>query len=389
MRALVWHRTKDIRCEEVPDPRIEQPNDAIIKVTACALCGTDLHLYNGYVPSMKSGHVVGHEFMGEVVEIGSETKKLKVGERVIVPFFVMCGTCEQCRRGNFAYCLNSNPHKELAAKAYGRPIAGMFGLTEVAGGLQGAQAEYVRVPRADTTHIKFPGGLPDEQVLFVSDSLPTGWQAAMQCDIEPTDTVAIWGCGAVGQFAIRSAILLGAKQVIAIDRIPDRLAMAGAGGAVTINFEETSVVQRMDELTHGLGPEKCIDAVGMEAHPTAFLDSLYDMVKQTVMLETDRPHVLREMIYVCQAGGTLSVPGYYAGLLDKIPFGAAMNKGLTIRTGLAQVPRWSSEVLHLIETGQLDPSFVITHTAPLERGPEMYGVFNDKRDGCVKVVLKP
>jgi threonine dehydrogenase-like Zn-dependent dehydrogenase len=358
-------------------------------VTSCALCGTDLHLYNGFVPSMQSGHVVGHEFMGEVVETGTDIRKLRVGQRVVVSCYINCGACAQCRRGNFAFCQVSNRHKELAEKTYGHTMAGLFGFTEITGGYQGAQAQYVRVPLADTTHIQIPEELSDEQVLFVSDSLPTGWQAALQCDIEPTDTVAVWGLGAIGQFTIRSAILLGAKQVIAIDRVPERLAMAEAGGAIPINFEKESVIERLNDLTQGQGPEKCVDAVGMEAHSSGSLDSLYDRVKQAVLAETDRPHVLREMMYVCQPGGTLSVPGLYAGLLDKIPFGAAVNKGLTIRPSLAHVPRWSADLLRRIRQRQIDPSFVITHTVPLDRGPEMYKTFNDKLDGCVKVVLKP
>jgi threonine dehydrogenase-like Zn-dependent dehydrogenase len=390
MKALVWRGKHDIRCEEVSDPKIEHPRDAIVKVTSCALCGTDLHMYNGFVPSKKSGHVIGHEFMGEVVEVGPEIKNLRVGERVVVSCYINCGTCEQCQRGYFAFCETSNRYKELAEKAFGHTVAGLFGFTELTGGYQGAQAEYVRVPLADTTHIKIPDGVPDEQVLFVSDSLATGWQAALQCDIEPTDTVAIWGLGAIGQFALRSAILLGAKQVIAIDRVPERLEMARAGGATVINFEEESAIERLNELTQGKGPQKCVDAVGMEAHVSLRSpDTIVDRAKQTVMLESDRPHVLREMMYVCRPGGTLSVPGLYAGLVDKIPFGAAMNKGLTIRPSLAHVPRWSEDLLRLIQEGLLDPSFVITHNVPLDRGPEMYTIFNDKLDGCVKVVLKP
>ena len=389
MRALVWHGRRDIRCEEVSDPIIEEPRDAIVRVTSCALCGTDLHVYNDFVPALKAKHVIGHEFMGVVVEVGPEVGNLKVGNRVVVSCYIVCGECEQCRRGNSAFCERSNRRNDLAEEAFGRPVAGLFGISELTGCFQGAQAEYVGVPYADTTCIKVSDGLPDEQVLFVSDTLPTGWQAALQCDIDPEDTVAIWGMGAVGQFALRSAILLGAKQVIALDRVPERLQMAEAAGAIAINFEEESVVERLDELTGGKGPHKCIDAVGLEAHPTATLDTVYDRVKQAVMLETDRPHVLREMMYVCRAGGTLSVPGYYAGLVDKIPFGAAMNKGLTIRPSLTHVPRWGSELLRRIGEGQIDPSFVVTHTVQLDQGPEMYRLFNDKLDGCVKVVLKP
>jgi threonine dehydrogenase-like Zn-dependent dehydrogenase len=389
MKALVWHGKNDIRCDEVPDPQIEHPRDAIIKVTSCAICGSDLHLYNGFMPGMQSGDIVGHEFMGEVVQVGRENKKLKVGDRVVVPFTITCGECDQCRRGNFSVCERSNRNKEVADKLFGHTTAGLFGYTHLTGGYAGGQAEYVRVPYADVAPVKIPDGLTDEQVLFLGDIFPTGWQAVVQCDIEPTDTVAIWGAGPVGQFAIRSAVMLGARQVIAIDRVPERLAMAEAGGAIPINFEEESVIERLAELTNGKGPEKCIDCVGLEAHATATLDSVYDRVKQAVMLETDRPHVLREMIYVCRAAGTLSIPGVYGGLLDKIPFGASMNKGLTWRMGQTHVNRWTDDLLRRIAEGQIDPSFVITHTVPIEQGPEMYKTFRDKQDGCIKVVLKP
>jgi threonine dehydrogenase-like Zn-dependent dehydrogenase len=390
MKALVWHGTTDIRCDSVPDPQIEHPRDAIIKVTSCAICGSDLHLYDHFMPGMKSGDIMGHETMGEVVEVGAESKgKLKVGDRVVIPFTIICGECEQCKRGNFSVCERTNRNGHIAAKAFGHTTAGLFGYTHLTGGYPGGQAEYLRVPFADATHIKVPDGVPDEKLLFLSDIFPTGWQAAVQCDIQPTDTVAIWGAGPVGQMAIRSAILLGAKQVVVIDRVPERLAMAEAGGAVTINFDEESVIERLNELTKGKGPEKCIDAVGMEAHATATIDSMYDRVKQATMMETDRPHVLREMAYVCRPAGTLSVPGVYGGLLDKIPFGAIMNKGLTIRTGQTHVNRWTDDLLRRIEEGQIDPSFVITHTVSLDEGPDMYKVFRDKLDGCIKVVLKP
>src|SRR5437870_1642685 len=288
MRALCWHGKQDIRCDTVPDPKIEDGRDAIVKVTACAICGSDLHLYDGFMPGMKSGDVMGHEFMGEVVEVGPEAKgALKVGDRIVVPFTIICGECEQCKRGNFSVCERSNRNKEVAEKVFGHTTAGLFGYTHLTGGYPGGQAEYVRVPCADCTHIKVPDSLTDEQVLFLGDIFPTGWQAAVQCEIEATDTVAIWGCGPVGQFTIRSAILLGAKQVIAIDRVPERLAMAEAAGAVTINFETESVLERLNELTQGKGPEKCIDAVGMEAHVTSTLDSVYDRAKQAMMQETD------------------------------------------------------------------------------------------------------
>lgn len=390
MKALVWHGTTDIRCDSVPDPQIEHPRDAIIKVTSCAICGSDLHLYDHFMPGMKSGDIMGHETMGEVVEVGAQAKgKLKVGDRVVIPFTIICGECEQCKRGNFSVCERTNRNGHIAAKAFGHATAGLFGYTHLTGGYPGGQAEYLRVPFADATHIKVPDGIPDEKLLFLSDIFPTGWQAAVQCDIQPTDTVAIWGAGPVGQMAIRSAILLGAKQVVAIDRVPERLAMAEAGGAITINFDEESVIERLNELTNGKGPEKCIDSVGMEAHAAGTIDAMYDRVKQATMMETDRPHVLREMAYVCRPAGVLSVPGVYGGLLDKIPFGAIMNKGLTIRTGQTHVNRWTDDLLRRIEEGQIDPSFVITHTVGLEEGPEMYKIFRDKQDGCVKVVLKP
>jgi threonine dehydrogenase-like Zn-dependent dehydrogenase len=389
MKALVWHGTQDIRCDTVPDPRIEQPRDAIVQVTSCAICGSDLHLYDHFMPAMQKGDVLGHEFMGEVVETGAAVRNLKVGDRVVVPFTIICGECEQCRRGNFSVCERSNRNRNLADTAFGHTTAGLFGYTHLTGGYAGGQAEYVRVPFADTTHVKVPDTLSDEQVLFLGDIFPTGWQAAVQCDIQPTDTVAIWGCGPVAQFAIRSAVLLGAKQVIAIDRVPERLAMARAGGAITIDFDEESVTERLNDLTQGKGPEKCIDAVGMEAHASGSVDSMVDRAKQAVLLGTDRPHVLREMMYACRPAGTLSIPGVYGGFLDKLPFGAAMNKGLTIRMGQTHVNRWTDDLLRRIEEGQIDPSFVVTHRTSLEDGPEMYQTFRDKEDGCIKVVLTP
>lgn len=391
MKALVWHGKEDIRCDTVTDPEIQDPRDAIIKVTSCAICGSDLHLFHNFIPGMLPGDIMGHETMGEVVEVGSGVNgKLKKGDRVVVPFTIICGECEQCKRGNFSVCETTNRKRHLADKVFGHATAGLFGYTHLTGGYPGGQAEYLRVPFADATHIKVPAGIPDEQLLFLSDIFPTGWQAAAQCDIEPTDTVAIWGCGPVGQMAIRSAILLGANQVIAIDCLPDRLSMAEAGGATTINFETESVVERLNELTDGKGPEKCIDCVGMESHVMASLpDTLLDRAKQMVMAESDRPHVLREMIYVCRPGGIISVPGVYSGLSDMLPMGAFMNKGLTMRTGQTHVNRWTDDLLRRIEEGEIDPSFVITHTVPLEKGPEMYQMFRDKRESCVKVVLKP
>ena len=389
MKALCWHGKHDIRYESVPDPTIEHPRDAIIKVSSCAICGSDLHLFDGVIPGMKSGDIVGHECMGEVVEVGADNKKLKVGDRVVIPFTICCGECEQCRRGNWSVCERTNRNKDLGDLVFGHTPAGLFGYSHLTGGYAGGQAEYVRVPYADVSPVKVPEGLTDEQVLFLSDIFPTGWQAAANCDIEPTDTVAIWGAGPVGQFAVRSALLMGAQQVVCIDNVPERLDMARAGGATTIDFNHESVLERLQELTGGKGPEKCIDAVGMEAYWPRSLDSMLDKAKQAMMIESDRPHVLREMMYVCRPAGILSVAGVYGGLVDKIPFGAFMNKGLTMRTGQTHVNRWTDDLMTRIVEGQIDPSFVITHTVGLEDGPAMYKTFRDKEDGCIKVVMKP
>jgi len=391
MKALVWHGKEDIRCDTVSDPEIEEPRDAIIKVTSCAICGSDLHLFHNFIPAMLPGDIMGHEMMGEVVEVGSGVNgHLKKGDRIVVPFTIFCGECEQCKVGNYSVCERTNRRKDLADKVLGHTTAGLFGYSHLTGGYPGGQAEYLRVPFADKTHIKIPDGLSDEQVLFLGDIFPTGWQAVAQCDMQPGDTVAIWGCGPVGQMAIRSALLLGADQIIAIDRLPERLSMAEAGGATTINFGEESVVERLNELTGGKGPEICIDATGMESHVSLSQpDTMVDRAKQMVMMESDRPHVLREMIYVCRPAGTISIPGVYSGLVDKIPMGVAMNKGLTFKMGQTHVNRWTDDLLKRIAEGEIDPSFVITHTTSLDDGPEMYKVFRDKRDSCVKVVLKP
>ncbi|MCJ2138442.1 zinc-dependent alcohol dehydrogenase [Methylobacterium sp. E-066] len=391
MRALVWHGKEDIRCDSVTDPEIQDGRDIIVKVTSCAICGSDLHLFHNLIPAMLPGDVMGHETMGEVVETGRGLNgKVKKGDRVVVPFTIVCGECDQCKRGYFSVCQRSNRKKHLADKVFGHTTAGLFGYTHLTGGYPGGQAEYLRVPFADATVQKVPDGIPDEKLLFLSDIFPTGWQAAVQADIQPTDTVAIWGCGPVGQMAIRSAILLGAEQVVAIDHLPERLEMAEAGGAITINFDDENVVERLNELTEGEGPEKCIDCIGMESHVTPSMpDTVYDRAKQIVLAESDRPHVLREMIYVCRPGGLISIPGVYGGFADKIPMGAAMNKGLTFRMGQTHVQRWTADLLRRIEEEQIDPSFVITHEVPLDKGPEMYRMFRDKQDSCIKVVLKP
>ena len=390
MRALCWHGKGDVRCDTVPDPKIEHPRDAIIKVTACAICGSDLHLYDGYMPTMKSGDVLGHETMGEVVEVGSDNRAgLKKGDRVVVPFTISCGECFFCQRQMFSLCERSNPNAGVAAEAMGHSPAGLFGYSHMLGGYAGGQAEYLRVPYADVDHIKVPDGLTDEQVLFLSDIFPTGYMAADNCDLRGGETVAIWGCGPVGQFAIRSAFLLGAERVIAIDRVPERLALAREGGAETIDFSKEKVYDRLQEMTKGRGPDACIDAVGTEADPASSLDAAVDKAKAAVYLGTDRPHVLREAIMCCRNGGTVSLVGVYVGLLDKVPMGSAMNRGLTFRMAQTPVPKYMGQLLERVQKGEIDPSFVITHKVGLEDGPKMYETFRDKKDGCIKVMIRP
>jgi threonine dehydrogenase-like Zn-dependent dehydrogenase len=392
MKAVRWYGKSDMRVEEVPDPVIEHPRDAIIKVTTTAICGSDLHLYDNYMPMMEKGDIIGHEPMGEVVEVGKSVKNLKKGDRVVVPFTISCGQCFFCKKGMFSLCDVSNPNAEAAAKMMGYSPAGLFGYSHMLGGYAGGQAEYLRVPFADVGPIKIPKGLTDEQVLFLSDIFPTGYMAAENCGIEDGDTVAVWGCGPVGQFAIRSAWMLGAKRVIAIDNVPERLAMAEKEGkAETVNFEEVekNVYETLREMTKGRGPDRCIDAVGAEAHAHGAIDATLDKAKTLVALGTDRPHVLREAIMCCRKGGTVSIPGIYIGLLDKMPFGAAVNKGLTMKMGQTHVQKYTKKLLKLIQDGTIDPSFVITHSVKLEDAPEMYKLFRDKEDGCIKVVLKP
>lgn len=390
MKALCWHGKGDVRVDTVPDPKIGHPRDAIVKVTATAICGSDLHLFGGFMPTMKSGDVLGHEFMGEVVDVGSGNRKLRPGDRVVVPFTISCGDCFFCQKGLFSLCDTSNPNAEMARKAMGHSPAGLFGFSHMLGGFPGGQAEYVRVPYADVGPIKIPAGMRDEQVLFLSDIFPTGFMAAENCDIEPGDTVAVWGCGPVGQLALKSARMFGAGKVIAIDRIAERLQMAKEHGrAETINFDSEDVYDRLMEMTRGRGPDRCIDAVGTEAHASGSIDAVMDKVKTATLLGTDRPHVLRQAIFACRKGGTVSIPGAYVGLLDKIPFGAAMNKGLTLKMGQTHVQRYLPRLLKKIEEGEIDPSFVITHRLKLADAPKGYEIFRDKKDRCIKVVMTP
>jgi threonine dehydrogenase-like Zn-dependent dehydrogenase len=390
MKAICWHGKEDVRVDTVADPKIEDPRDIIIKITSTAICGSDLHLYDGYMPTMEAGDVIGHEPMGEVVEIGRDVRNFKKGDRVVVPFTISCGSCWFCERQLYSLCDTSNPNAEIARAMMGQSPAGLLGYSHMLGAFPGGQAEYLRVPFADVGPIKIPDGIPDEKVLFLSDIFPTGYMAAEQAEIAPGDVVAIWGCGPVGQFTIQSAWMLGAGRVIAIDRIPERLAMAETHGkAETINFDKEKVYDRLMELTNGRGPDRCIDAVGAEAHAAGAFDSLLDKAKASVGLATDRAHVLREAIMCCRKGGTLSVPGVYIGFPDKIPFGALMNKALSVRTGQTHVPKYHKTLLGKIQAGEIDPSFVITHTLPLSEGPGAYKTFRDKKDNCIKVVLKP
>jgi threonine dehydrogenase-like Zn-dependent dehydrogenase len=389
MKALCWHGKWEVHVADVPDPVILNPRDAILKITSTAICGSDLHLYDGYIPTMQRGDILGHEFMGEVVEIGKGVTNLKPGDRVIVPFTIACGRCFFCERQLWSLCDNSNPNAWIAEKAYGYSGSGLFGYSHMYGGYAGGQAEYARVPFADVGCFKVPAGLRDEQVLFLTDIFPTGYMAAENCSIQKGDTVAVWGCGPVGQFVIKSCFLLGAARVIAIDHYPGRLHMARADGkAEVINFEEEDVLKRLDYLTGGRGPDACIDAVGLEAHGTN-IGNVYDRAKTSTFLATDRLTALRQAILACRKGGTVSVPGVYGGLLDKVPIGAAFAKGLTFKMGQTHVHRYVRRLLEHIERGDIDPSFVITHRATLEDGPELYKTFRDKKDGCIKVVMKP
>src|SRR5438874_10575487 len=389
MKALVWHATNDVRIERVPDPTILNPRDAIVKVTTTAICGSDLHLLDGFIPTMQAGDILGHEFMGEVVEVGKENRKLAVGDRVVVPFTISCGRCFFCERELWSLCDNSSPNAWMAEQLYGYTTSGLFGYSHLTGGYAGGQAQYARVPFADVGPLKVPDGLTDEKVLFLTDIFPTGYMAAENCDIKPGDTIAVWGCGPVGLFAIKSAYLLGASRVIAIDFVEGRLARARHQcQADTINSEKEDVLEALDDMTAGRGPDACIDAVGLEAHGTSF-GALYDRAKATLFMATDRPTVLRQAILACRKGGVVSVPGVYGGVLDKIPFGAAFAKGLTMKMGQTHVHRYMRPLLDRIDRGDIDPSFVITHRFNLSDAPTAYETFLRQKDDCVKVVMKP
>ena len=394
MKAVTWHGIGDMRVDTHPDPEIQDPTDIIIKVTSTAICGSDLHLYDGVMPGMKEGDIVGHEPMGEVVEVGKGVTNLQKGDRVVVPFTISCGHCWFCEHDLWSLCDTTNPNDEMAAKIMGHSPAALFGYSHLLGGIPGGQAEYLRVPMGHIGPIKVPDGLPDEQVLFLSDIFPTGWMGAENAEIEPGDTVAIWGCGPVGQFAIQSAWMMGAGRVIAIDLVPERLEMAKTiGKAEVIDTSKQNVYETLQEMTNGRGPDRAIDAVGSEAHATGGLFEMVvdkvDRVKQSLSLQSDRPWVIREMAMCVRKGGTISIPGVYVGFADKIPMGTIMNKGLTIKTGQTHMHRYMGPLLQKVVDGEIDPSFVITHTTPLEHAPEMYKKFRDKEDGCIKVVLKP
>jgi threonine dehydrogenase-like Zn-dependent dehydrogenase len=390
MRALTWQGKHDVRVETVPDPAIVNPRDAIIEITSTAICGSDLHLYDHYIPRMKAGDILGHEFMGVVAEVGPGNAKLKVGDRVVVPFVIACGKCFFCEKQQFAGCDNSNPAEkaDLSEIAYGYPMTGAFGYSHLTGGYAGGQAEYVRVPFSDVGPIVIPEGIEDEKVLFLSDILPTGWMAAENCLIEDGDTVAVWGCGPVGLFAIQSALLQGAERVIAIDHHPHRLELAKSQGAEIINYEEVKVREALVEMTGGIGPDACIDAVGMESHGFA-VDNLLDHAKAAVGLATDRPHALRQVILACRKGGRVSIPGVYGGFADKFPIGALMEKGLTIKTGQTHVQKYMPQLLQMILDGKIDTTFLISHRLPLEDAARGYKMFKEQQNEVTKVVLKP
>ncbi|WP_128255302.1 zinc-dependent alcohol dehydrogenase [Falsirhodobacter deserti] len=389
MKAITWHGKSDMRCDNVPDPKIEDGRDAIIKVSSCAICGSDLHIYDGVIPHVHHGDIIGHEAMGEVVEVGRDNKALSVGDRVVVPFTIACGECFFCKRGFFSGCERSNRNHDQARKLWGNSPAGLFGYSHILGGYAGGQAEFLRVPFADAGPIKVPDNLTDDQALFLSDIFPTGYMAAEFCDLKGGETVAIWGCGPVGQMAIRSAFMLGAERVIAIDTVPERLALAAQGGAETLDFRDVDIYDEIMARTEGRGADACIDAVGTEADMLSGFSAVIDRVKMATFMGTDRPFVLRQAIMCCRNFGTVSIVGIYGGLLDKIPMGSAINRGLTFRMAQTPVQRYLPKLLDHIQEGRIDPSFVITHKGSLEDGPELYKTFRDKKDGCIKVVLNP
>ncbi|MCZ2859665.1 zinc-dependent alcohol dehydrogenase [Blastococcus sp. VKM Ac-2987] len=390
MRATQWMGKKHIEVNEVPDPQILNDRDAIVKVTSTAICGSDLHLYDGFIPTMRSGDILGHEFMGEVVEVGRGVGNLRVGDRVVVPFPIACGSCNSCRQGLFSVCENSNPNARIAEKVMGHSPCGIFGYSHMMGGYPGGQAEYARVPFADVGPLVVDDDLTDEQLLFLTDVFPTGYMGADNCDISPGDVVAVWGAGAVGQFAVASAKLLGAERVVAIDRFDYRLDKAREAGATDVlNYEDVDVLDALQELTAGRGPDAAIDCVGMEAHHPSTAIHAYDRAKQAAMLETERPHALREAILAVKNGGTVSIVGVYGGLMDKFPIGSLMNRSLTVKTGQAHVQRYLKPLYERIRNGEIDPSFVVSHTLPLEQAPQAYRMFRDKEDRSNKVVLKP
>jgi threonine dehydrogenase-like Zn-dependent dehydrogenase len=390
MKALCWYGKHDVRIDNVAEPKILNPRDAIVKITSTAICGSDLHLYNGYIPTMEEGDILGHEFMGEVVEVGPAVSNLKVGDRVVVPFTIACGNCFFCKKELWSACDNSNPTPETVETLYGYSGSALFGYSHMMGGFAGGQAEFVRVPFADVGPIKVPEHLPDEKVLFLSDIFPTGYMAAENCNITEGDTVAVWGAGPVGQFAVKSAYMLGAHQVVLIDHYEDRLDLARREneGLITINFDDETVYDKLLEVTGGRGPDACIDAVGLESHGTS-PDALLDYAKAKAFLATDRPHALRQAIFCCRKGGTVSVPGVYGGFLDKFNFGAAFGKGLTFKMGQTNMQKYMPKLLGEIEEGRIDPSFVISHKLKLSEAPVAYDKFNQEKNQWRKIVLSP
>ena len=388
MRAVCWYGKGDVRVVEVAEPRVLQPRDAVLRVRKAAICGSDLHMYDGYLPTMEPGDILGHEFVGDVVDVGSEAGELRVGDRVVVPFPISCGRCWFCEHGLYALCDASNPNAAIPRVAYGYSPAGIFGYSHAFGGFAGGQADYVRVPYADVGPAKVPDAVDDEQAVMLSDVMPTGWQAAEACDIQPGDAIAVWGAGPVGLMAVAAARHLGAELVVAIDRYPERLYRAERLGARTIDYTRQDVFEELKDLTSGRGPDACIDAVGMEGHGTGPA-YLYDRAKQALRLETDRPTALRQALHACRKGGIVSVPGVYGGFIDKFPMGEIVNKGLTLKSGQTNVQRYLKPLLDVVARGEIDPALVVSHRMPLDRAPAGYRLLREKADEAVKVVLTP